>query len=154
MSMIMKLSNLGALLLAGGVLLAAPSAEAHNPGSITLFGGLTTHQVACSTLCTEGPLTGGLQGTLAFTMASMTPTETPDVVTYIGTNTITTEKGTLSGTDYGIWNLSTGEFVDYTTFSSGTGHFTGTTGSFTITGAFDPTSGTGSSHYTAALHFQ
>jgi len=154
MRMIMKLSNVGALLLAGGVLLSASSAAAHFPKDLTLFGGLTTHQVTCSSLCTEGPLTGGLPGTLDFTMASMTPTQTPDVVTYIGTNTITTEHGTLSGTDYGIWNLSTGEFVDYTTFSTGTGRYEGATGSFTIAGDFDPVSGTGSSHYTAVLHLK
>jgi hypothetical protein len=152
MRTITKVSSWAGLLLAGGISLCSSQAQAHFPKDLTLFGGLTTHQVACSSLCTEGPLTGGLPGTLDFTMASMTATETPNVVTYVGTNTITTEHGTLAGTDYGIWNLSTGEFVDYTTFSSGTGRYAGATGSFTITGTFDPTSGTGSSHYIAALH--
>ena len=154
MRTITRVSTWAAFLLAGGISLCAATAEAHFPKDLTLFGGLTTHQVACASLCTEGPLTGGLPGTLDFTMASMTATETPNVVTYIGTNTITTKLGTLKGTDYGIWNLATGEFVDYTTFSSGTGLYTGATGSFTIAGAFDPDSGTGSSHYTAALHLK
>ncbi len=147
-----SVSTLAGLLLAGGVTLSANSADANAPRDLTLYGGLTTHQVACSGLCTGGPLTGGLNGSLAFTMATMTPTETPNVVTYVGVNTITADHGTFTGTDYGIWNLSTGEFVDYMTISSGTGRFAGATGSFTIAGGFDPVSGIGSSHYQAVIH--
>jgi hypothetical protein len=117
----------------------------------TLKGGLTTVQVECASLCTEGPLTGGLAGKLEFTMASMTPTHIPNVSTYKGVNTITTPHGTLSGPDDGIWNLATGEFVDYTTFTSGTGAYAGKHGSLVIIGVFDPVSGTGSSRYTAIL---
>jgi len=154
MKIMTKVSTWAALFLATSISLSAAPAFAHFPKDFTLFGGLTTHQVACSSLCTEGPLTGGLEGTLDFTMASMTPTETPNVMTYVGTNTITTRHGTLTGTDHGIWNLATGEFVDYMTFSSGTGRYAGATGSFSIAGTFDPTTGTGSSHYQAVLHLQ
>jgi hypothetical protein len=117
----------------------------------TLRGGLTTVQVNCASLCTEGPLTGGLAGKLEFTMSSMTPTDIPDVSTYRGVNTITTSKGTLSGPDRGVWNLATGEFVDTMTFTSGTGAYVGARGSMIIIGVFDPVSGTGSSRYTAIL---
>ncbi len=115
-------------------------------------GGLTTEQVACDTLCTAGPLTGGLEGLLEFTMDEMQETNNPDVVTYVGVNTITTDEGTISGTDYGIWNLVTGEFVDVTVFTQGTGAFAGKRGTLIIVGAFDPVTGTGSSNYYALLH--
>lgn len=130
-------------------LLWGGSADAH--GITPLRGGLTTVQVECDSLCTQGVLTGGLAGQLDFTMASMTPTADPDVVVYEGTNVITTSQGTLSGTDYGIWNLTTGEFVDYMTFTEATGAYAGSTGSLTIYGTFDPVTGTGSSHYVAIL---
>lgn len=125
-------------------------AEAH--GRLKTYkGGLTTVQVECESLCTEGQLTGGLAGKLDFTMASMTPTHVPNVSTYKGVNTITTPHGTLSGPDDGIWNLETGEFIDYMTFTSGTGAYAGARGSMVIIGVFDPVSGTGSSRYTAVL---
>lgn len=141
---------MGGLLALGVTLHSESEAEAH--GSIeTLHGGLTTEQVPCDSLCTAGPLTGGLAGELEFTMSSMTETGIPNVVTYIGTNTIITETGTLTGTDYGIWNLATGEFADYTFFSSGTGEYEGVRGSLVIVGAFHPVTGVGSSNYTAVL---
>lgn len=139
----------GALLGIGfATTLSASPVEAHSRGS-WFSGGLTTEQVPCDSLCTQGPLTGGLAGTLDFTMASMTPTAHPDVVTYIGVNTITTSRGTISGPDYGIWNLATGEFVDYTYFTEGTGDFAGASGTFVIAGKFDPVTGIGASNYTA-----
>jgi hypothetical protein len=117
----------------------------------TLRGGLTTVQVECASLCTEGSLTGGLAGKLEFTMASITPTDVPDVSTYEGVNTITTPQGTLSGPDFGIWNLATGEFVDTMRFTSGTGAYAGARGTMVIIGVFDPVTGAGSSRYTAVL---
>jgi len=143
-----SLLALGAL---GLVSLARPAtADAHGlPPVIT--GGLTTHQVDCGTLCTQGVLTGGLAGQLDFVMGTMTPTDDPNVFLYVGTNTITTATGTLAGTDHGIWNIATGEFVDYTTFSTETGAYAGKHGGFTITGVFDPVAGQGHSNYVAVL---
>jgi len=126
------------------------SAPAH-PRLLHLKGTLTTEQVPCDSLCTAGPLTGGLAGTLEFTMDSMTETSLPDVVIYTGVNTVTTADGTLTGTDYGIWNLATGEFVDYTTFTSGTGRYAGAHGTLVIAGRFDPVTGEGSSNYKALV---
>ncbi len=116
-----------------------------------LKGGLTTEQVECDGLCTAGPLTGGLAGQLEFTMDSMQETSNPDVVTYVGVNTITTKRGTLVGTDYGIWNLVTGEFVDFTVWTDGTGKYEGARGYLLIVGTFDPVTGTGSSDYFAVV---
>jgi hypothetical protein len=130
-------------------MVSAPSeAAAHGQH---LFGSLSTEQVECESLCTAGPLTGGLAGQLEFTMGSMTETANPDVVTYIGVNTVTTAHGTLTGTDYGIWNLVTGEFVDFTVFSHGTGTYAGKHGTLLIVGAFDPVQGEGHSTYTAVV---
>ena len=132
--------------LAGG----AESAHAHGlPGLLT--GDLVTHQVECSTLCTQGVLTGGFDGRLDFVMTTMTATEDPDVFLYVGTNTITTATGTLFGVDHGIWNVVTGEFVDLMTFSRATGGYAGKTGTFSISGIFDPILGQGHSKYLATL---
>lgn len=138
------------VLVAGALGAWGGSAEAHSQNR-TLIGGLTTHQVPCATLCTAGDLTGSLAGQLAFTMTTMTETEVPDVFFFTGVNVITTPHGTLTGTDHGVWNVATGEFVDYTTFSSATGAYRGKTGSLTIAGKFDPVAGAGQSHYKAVL---
>jgi hypothetical protein len=114
-------------------------------------GGLTTHQVDCQTLCTEGQLTGGLAGKLEFTMSSMEETNNPDVARYEGVNTITTADGTISGMDWGLWNLVTGEFIDFTIFDQGTGAFAGKHGTLLIAGTFDPVEGVGASNYVAFI---
>jgi hypothetical protein len=139
-------------LVAGVLATGLGSADASAHGRASRFaGGLTTEQVECDTFCTEGPLTGGLAGTLEWRMDSMTETNNPDVVTFIGVNTITTPSGTLTGTDYGIWNIATGEFVDFTVWESGTGVFSGAHGHLLIVGGFDAASGTGSSRYTSVV---
>ena len=119
--------------------------------SPVLAGNLTTQQVECATLCTRGVMTGGLAGRLDFVMQTMTPTDDPDVFLYTGTNTVTTSTGTLAGTDHGIWNIATGEFVDFTIFSTATGGYRNKRGTLTITGVFDPVIGQGHSKYVAVL---
>jgi len=98
-------------------------------------------------MCTEGPLTGDLNGTLNWTLGSLDATPTPSVTRYVGVNTIKTMYGTFSGPDYGVWNTQTGQFTDYMEITSGTGMFTGAKGTLTIVGKFDPVSGTGSSEW-------
>ena len=151
----MKLGSVLKSVLALGatclVLVARPGTAAADGAPAVLSGGLTTHQVACATLCTQGVLTGGLAGQLDFVMGSMTPTADPNVFLYVGTNIITTAAGTLAGVDHGIWNIATGEFVDYTKFSTETGAYAGNQGAFTITGVFDPVAGQGHSNYFALL---
>jgi hypothetical protein len=138
-------------MLLGVVALVMAPAQADARGKKHLFGTLSTEAVACDTFCTEGPLTGGLAGTLEWTMDTMTETANPDVVTFVGVNTVTTAHGTLVGTDYGIWNVATGEFIDFTVFSHGTGAYAGKRGTLLIIGEFDAASGTGHSSYTAVV---
>jgi hypothetical protein len=120
-------------------------ADAH--GSMELRGHLTTKQVDCPSLCTEGPLTGDITGKLEFTLNTLEATPTPNVSRYDGVNVITTRYGTFTGPDYGVWNLATGQFTDYTEITSGTGIFAHAKGTMTIVGAFDPVTGTGSSEW-------
>ena len=91
----------------------------------TYTGGFTSSQVECDTLCTGGPLTGGLAGSLSWRMDSMEATSDPDVVKLVGVDTVTTATGTLSGPDYTLWNLATGDFVDVAVINNGTGAFAG-----------------------------
>jgi hypothetical protein len=114
-------------------------------------GTLSTHLVACDTLCTTGTLTGGLAGTLDFTLTTMTATSNPDVVILMGVITVTTPDGTLTGPDVTLWNLATGQFVDNTTFNAGTGAFAGAKGDLLIIGTFDLAAGVGSSNYRAIV---
>jgi hypothetical protein len=118
----------------------------------TYTGGFTSSQVfPCDSLCTGGPLTGGLAGTLSWHMDLMEPTDNPDVVKLTGVNTVTTANGSFRGTDYIFWNLATGDFVDVTVVSSGTGVFAGAKGTLIIQGFFDPVLGQGVSNYVAVF---
>jgi hypothetical protein len=117
----------------------------------TYVGGFTSSQVECETLCTGGPLTGGLAGTLSWHMDTMETTSDPNVVKLIGVDTITTATGTLSGPDYTLWNLATGDFVDVALINQGSGAYAGAHGSLVIQGGFDPASGHGTSQYFAVI---
>jgi hypothetical protein len=138
-------------MLASCLLLWSASADAHL--SLKTFkGGFTSSAVPCEAeLCTGGPLTGGLEGSLAWTMTRMEATDDPDVVKLIGVNVVTTATGTLTGTDYTLWNLVTGDFVDVTIISSGTGAYAGAKGTLVIQGGFDAATGTGTSNYVALV---
>lgn len=117
----------------------------------TYTGGFTSSQVECPTLCTGGPLTGGLAGTLSWTMSRMESTSDPDVVKLVGVDTVTTSTGSISGPDYTLWNLATGDFIDVALITQGTGSFAGAHGTLVIQGAFDPAAGQGTSNYVAVL---
>lgn len=119
----------------------------------TYTGGFTSSQIAenCDSLCTGGPLTGGLAGSLYWHMDSMEATSDPNVVKLVGVDTVTTPTGTLSGPDYTLWNLATGDFVDVAIINSGTGAFAGAHGTLVIQGGFDPASGQGTSNYIAVV---
>ncbi|HEY6079396.1 MAG TPA: hypothetical protein VIW29_11365 [Polyangiaceae bacterium] len=140
-------------MLASCLLLWTQSADAHGGGRIkTAVGGFTSsQQFPCDTLCTGGPLTGGLTGTLYWHMDLMEPTDDPDVVKLTGVNTVTTAQGTFSGVDITYWNLVTGEFLDITDVSSGTGIYANVRGTLVIKGGFDPVAGNGTSNYVAVL---
>src|SRR6186713_2939572 len=67
-------------MLASCLLLWTESADAHGGGRVkTAVGGFTSsQQFPCDTLCTGGPLTGGITGTLYWHMDLMEPTDDPD----------------------------------------------------------------------------
>ena len=136
--------------LSASCLLWSVTADAHLCVK-TFTGGFTSSQVECDTLCTGGPLTGGLAGSLSWRMDTMEATSDPDVVKLVGVDTVTTATGTLSGPDYTLWNLATGDFVDVAVITSGTGAFTGAHGTLVIQGGFDPAAGQGTSNYIAVL---
>jgi hypothetical protein len=143
-----RLKTLTALF--AGCLLWSATADAHVCVK-TYSGGFTSSQTECDTLCTGGPLTGGLAGSLAWRMDTMEATSDPDVVKLIGVDTVTTATGTLSGPDYTLWNLATGDFVDVAVITSGTGAFAGAHGTLVIQGGFDPAAGQGTSNYFAVI---
>lgn len=132
------------------LLLWSATADAHVRVK-TYKGGFTSSQVACDTLCTGGPLTGGLAGTLSWRMDTMEATSDPDVVKLVGVDTVTTASGTISGPDYTLWNLATGDFIDVAIIRNGTGSFAGAHGTLVIQGGFDPAAGQGTSDYVAVL---
>ena len=139
-------------LLVSGFSLWAATADAHFHIQ-TYTGGFTSSQVECDTLCTGGPLTGGLAGTLSWHMSTMESTCDPDVVKLTGVDTITTATGSFSAPDITLWNLATGDFVDIGVIGSGTGSFAGSHGTLTIQGFFDPALGHGTSTYFAVVTF-
>jgi hypothetical protein len=145
-----RLKTLTALF--AGCLLWSVTADAHVRLK-TYKGGFTSGQITegCDSLCTGGPLTGGLAGSLYWHMDSMEATSDPDVVKLVGVDTVTTATGTLSGPDYTLWNLATGDFVDVAVINKGTGAFAGAKGTLVIQGGFDPASGQGTSNYVALI---
>jgi len=146
--MISRLKTLVAL--SASCLLWSVTADAH-VRIRTFTGGFTSSQVECDTLCTGGPLTGGLAGSLSWRMDTMEATSDPNVVKLVGVDTVTTATGTVSGPDYTLWNLATGDFVDVAVINNGTGAFTGAHGTLVIQGGFDPAAGQGTSNYIAVL---
>lgn len=138
------------VLLVSCVVGYSAQADAH-PRFKSYTGSFNSSQTECETMCTGGPLTGGLAGTLSWRMDSMEATNSPNVVKLIGVDTITTSTGTLSGPDYTLWNLATGDFIDVALIDHGTGAYQGAHGSLVIQGAFDPAAGQGVSTYVALL---
>lgn len=132
------------------LLLWSATADAHLRVQ-TYNGGFTSSQTECDTLCTGGPLTGGLAGTLTWRMDTMEATSNPDVVKLTGVDTITTATGTLTIPDVTFWNLATGDFIDAGVITSGTGAFAGAHGTLLIQGGFDPAAGHGTSNYFAVV---
>lgn len=132
------------------LLLWSATADAHLCVK-TYTGGFTSSQTECDTLCTGGPLTGGLAGTLTWRMDTMEATSNPDVVKLTGVDTITTATGTLTIPDVTFWNLATGDFIDAGVITSGTGAFAGAHGTLVIQGGFDPAAGHGTSNYVAIV---
>ncbi len=147
----MRLRPTSLLVLLAGCLLSWSLRADARPKTKRYVGAFQSSQVECDTMCTGGPLSGGIVGALSWRMDSMEATSDPNVVKLVGVDTITTSRGTLSGPDYTLWNLATGEFIDVALINQGTGDFAGARGTLIIRGPFDAPAGHGSSHYVALL---
>jgi hypothetical protein len=86
--------------------------------------------------CTAGDLIGGLQGTYAFVMSTLTPAEPPGVVFYTGTSVVHLRSGDVYATDAGAIDLggTTGRQSALLTITGGTGAEAGATGYLQLLG--------------------
>ena len=94
--------------------------------------------------CTEGEIEGnrGLNGTTSFIgeSAAAGPSTAPEgTISYSGVREITTDKGTLTTLNAGVFNTSTGPapggfFASFAVVTGGTGKFQGATGDLFETG--------------------
>ena len=133
------------------VVLAVPAIARADENEDQVAGSFTTQVVPCPTLCTQSTYAGDLRGTSDFTLTSLEGTSDPNVVRYVGTLIIHTERGDLIGTDIGLWNTTTGNYTDTYQVTSGTGRYADATGIFKLKGTLDPISGTGSSTYQGTI---
>jgi hypothetical protein len=108
-------------------------------------GTLSTHLVACPTLCTSGTLSGDLSGSFDYTMATMTATSDPNTFILVGSFVVTNATGTLFGTDTTLWDISSGQFTDMESSGAAPAATIKPTGKITIVGLFDIVAGTGQS---------
>jgi hypothetical protein len=135
-------------------LAVAGSPKSARASGSAISGTLSTHLVACATLCTSGTISGDLSGSFDYTMATMTATSEPNVFILTGSFVVTNATGTLFATDTTLWDVSTGQFTDMGKFRGGTGGYNQADGKITIVGVFDIVAGTGQSTYTGHLDTQ
>ena len=133
------------------VVLAVPAIAHADENEDQVAGRFTTQVVPCSTLCTQSTYAGDLRGTSDFTLTSLEGTSDPNVVRYVGTLIIHTERGDLIGTDIGLWNTTTGNYTDTYQVASGTGAYTDATAVFKLKGNLNPVTGAGSSTYQGTI---
>ena len=106
---------------------------------------------ACpSVFCTQGVLTGDLEGTYFFVATAPTPTGG-----LLGQSTITLRKGELNGSDVSELGAPNAEglipFTTTVTIVGGSGKYTGASGELVATGLLDPVAGTTVGGYTGTL---
>jgi hypothetical protein len=116
-----------------------------------VYGFYRSHPVAppeCTSpvgFCTAGELIGGIQGTYAFTMTSVAPSQeptTPGVIFYSGHSVVSPKGGAgdaVLATDNGAIDLgATGRQAALLTITGGTGAYGGATGYLLLRGTLDP----------------
>ena len=138
----------------GAFLAVTGSPKPARANGSAISGTLSTHLVACATLCTSGTISGSVSGSFDYTMAAMTATSDPNVFVLTGSFVITNATGTLFATDTTLWDISSGQFTDMGKFNGGTGGYNQADGKITIAGIFDIVAGTGQSTYTGHLDTQ
>lgn len=133
----------------------AAAAQHHDRHDLVVAGTLTTQVVACSSLCTESDWSGRLDGSSSFSLISMEDAAIPNenVSRFHGNLVLSTAHGDLIGTDLGLWNLDSGQYVDVYTVTSGTDELAGAHGTILLTGTLDPVTGDGFSHYRGTISF-
>jgi len=133
----------------------AAAAHHHDRPDLVVAGTLTTQVVACSSLFTESDWNGRLDGTSSFTLISMEDADIPNenISRFHGDLVLSTPRGDLIGTDLGLWNLDSGQYVDVYTVTSGTDELAGAHGTILLFGTLDPVTGDGFSHYKGVVSF-
>jgi len=140
------------IILAGG---GTARADDQRGDGETLFvnGTLASTQVvgaACPSpigLCTQGTLTGGLEGTFFYTAESLVVLRDGVTGIFDGTFVLQTDRGVVTEHDHTVANLQTGELVDVDTILSGTGAWACAKGVIFLHGSFDFATGVGASVY-------
>ena len=91
-------------------------------------------------LCTEGTIPSGpLAGTTQFSVLSLGPGDSPELLLYGGTQVITTPDGTLTIQDSGVLNTLDGTFFEIDQTVGGTGSFADHDGTLFAEGTSTPT---------------
>jgi hypothetical protein len=91
-------------------------------------------------LCTEGTIPSGpLAGTTQFSVLSLGPGDSPEILLYGGELVITTSDGTLTIQDQGALNTLDGTFFEIEQMVDGTGSFADHTGTLFAQGTSTPT---------------
>ncbi|GAB4432331.1 MAG: hypothetical protein OHK0015_19670 [Chloroflexi bacterium OHK40] len=107
-----------------------------------------------STLCARGVATGDIKGDTEVVITSseivVEADGTPFSV-YTGTITITSRRGTLSGTVSGRVRLTDGQLTSTVTFTSGTRFYRKVTGTLAVTGQIDLATGSEVDTYSGTL---
>lgn len=149
-----------------GVSAAPTEAEAHRRGCFPIRGGfeaVPADPADCTSpvgFCTEGRLTGSLNGSYFFTMDDTMPADEllPAINFFTGVSDITTRRGaTIQGIDTGTIDLDPtrfGALSSLITFTSGTGYLRRATGQIQVQGNLDFASGGTGGRYTGRLCFE
>lgn len=91
-------------------------------------------------LCTAGTIDiGPLAGTTSFVDLTVQPGAQPDSLAYTGLLTVTTAAGTVTISDFGFVDGTTGHFVEADRVLAGTGSFSGAVGMLTSRGVMTTT---------------
>ena len=108
-------------------------------------------------LCTEGQLSGDLEGEYDFVFLTNEPVSQGTVVPidrFTGESTIVLDEGTIVGRDFGILRAQRFPLADFTThlrITSGTGAFEGASGQLTIQGLASFITGQGEGTYVGVI---
>ncbi len=125
-------------------LLLSPLAARANQCAPVLTNILTAYTMGpdCASpvgVCTAGTIASGtLAGTTHYTVLTVTPGPSPDLLFYTGELVITTSAGTLTLRDFGLLNSVSAHYYEVQQVVSGTGGYAGMRGTLTSQGISTP----------------